>query len=288
MTTSLDQILDNALRTTPLPSAPANGTSKHQLLDMRVSDITPDPDNPREDVGDVSELANSMAAAGLLQPIVVRRHTDEQGKTRHLVVAGHRRLAAAQLLGWKTAQVIVRADMRPDAVLAAMLIENGQRTDLDPIEEARALRKLKAQMGEGAKDADVARRVGRPQSHVASRMILLSLPIEEQEEIRTGAMTLTEGRARARIASGRIRTASIGRSGVGHLSASHDLAPRAKARCLRLKHSRGQGKGVGGIACGECWESVIRADERDHLHEHSARTGKCPICDSTETERTAS
>lgn len=272
--TDLDAALNTVLSATPTPHLAARPTGRPQLVDMRVTDITPDPQNPRDDVGDVTELANSMASAGLLQPIVVRRH-----EGRHLVVAGHRRLAAAQMLKWPTVPTIIRTDMRPDAVLAAMLIENGQRTDLDPIEEARALSKLKAQMGAGTTDADLSRRIGRPQTHVASRLILLTLPIEDQEEIRAGSMTLTEARARARLASGRIRTASLGRSGVGHLAAAHPLSSRAKARCLRLKHSRGRGKGVGGIACGECWESVIRADEREHLNTVSNQRGRCVLCD---------
>lgn len=64
------------------------------------------------------------------------------------------------------------------------------------------------------------------------------------------------------------------------MTATHPLAPRVKARCLRLGHSRKQGVGVGGIGCGACWESVIRADERDHLHTHSAKTGRCALCDN--------
>lgn len=240
------------------------------LADVPLAQLLPDPINPRTDVGDVTELAASMRAAGLLQPIVARRTPTGQ----LVVVAGHRRLAAAQELGWATVPVIVRRDMRPDDVLAAMLIENGQRRDLDPIEEARGYARLRAQVGhEGA----VATRVGRHHSHVRARLLLLDLPIEEQEALRRGDMTLTEATDRARLASGRIR-GDVPR-GLPHLGARHPLAARAKARCLQLKHSRGKGQGVGGIACGECWESVIRADERRTLHDHSGRTGACALCD---------
>lgn len=254
-------------RAAPLPA-------RHQsLVEVRLSDLLPDPDNPRDDVGDVSELAASMQSAGLLQPIVARcRATDG----RFVVVAGHRRLAAAQELGWSTVPVILRRDMRPDEVLAAMLIENGQRRDLDPIEEARAFARLKAQMQ--CSDVELARRIGRSQSQVSSRLALLALSIEEQDQVRDGTMKLVEATAKARIASGRVKPGAIGRPAPGHLNTAHPLASRAKARCIRLQHSRGRGVGVGGIACGECWESVIRADERDHLHTHSASTGQCALC----------
>ncbi len=265
-------------RPRPTPTA----ANRPQLVDARITDITPDPDNAREDVGDVSDLANSMAANGLLQPVVVRRHTDEAGQTRLIVVAGHRRLAAAQVLGWLHIPTIIRGDMRPDAVLAAMLVENGQRKDLDPIEEARALRRLKAQLDD-CSDIELARRIGRPNSFIANRLMLLSLPVEEQEEIRAGHMSLTEAKVKARVASGRVRPGAVGRPAIGHLAATHRLSSRAKARCIHLQHSRGKGKGVGGIACGECWEEVIRADERDHLHKVSSDRGRCVLCDTEAT-----
>lgn len=248
------------------------------LEQVPVARLRTDPDNPRATVGDVTDLAASMAEAGLLQPIVARRTAAGQ----LVVVAGHRRLAAARKLKWRTIGTVIRADMRPDEVLAAMLIENGQRRDLDPIEEARGLARLKGQLR--CNESELARRLGRNQTHVSARLRLLALPIEEQEQLRRGDMTLTEARDRARTASGRIGP-QTGRPSVNHFSTVHPLAPAAKARCLRLKHDRGRGKGVGGIACGACWESVIRADERGHLHERSGATGKCALCDTPTPSR---
>lgn len=124
--------------TTPeaTPAALVRRPNDQALIQAPITQVIPDPANPREDVGDVTELADSMEEIGLLQPIVARREG-----ARMIVVAGHRRLAAAQQLGWRTVPVIIRREMLPDDVLAAMLIENGQRRDLDPIEEARALRR---------------------------------------------------------------------------------------------------------------------------------------------------
>ena len=282
MSTNLHAAVEDALGGKPTaPPAPSPlampPSAKPHMAEVRVRDIIPDADNPRDDLVDITELAASIASAGLIQPIIVRRH---EGRLR--IVAGHRRLAALQELGWETTQVVIRPDIRPDDVLAAMLIENGQRRDLDPIEEARALRRLKTQMGD-VSDADLGRRLGIPSRRVNERLMLLSLPIEQQEEIRAGAMSMTEATTLARLTSGRIRPKSVGRPAVGHLSATHGLAGKAKARCQRLGHSRGKGVGVGGIACGECWESVIRADEREQLHAHSAKTGTCALCDAPTT-----
>lgn len=246
----------------PAPAAKLHGGSGDAtLLTVPLNRVYPDPDNPREDVGDISGLIASLLEVGMLQPIVARR-----AGARFVIVAGHRRYAAARGAGWSHVPVIVRQEMRPDEVLAAMLVENGHRQDLDPIEEARGLARLKGQLG--CNGTQLARRIGRHQTHVSGRLRLLALSIEEQEKIRRGETTLTEARDRARITSGRIG-AQTGRPSLNHFSTVHPLAAAAKARCLRLKHDRGRGKGVGGIACGACWESVIRADERAHLHEQS-------------------
>ncbi len=266
----------------PTPKPPLVAAGPDQVLQQVPLDrLKTDPANPRETLGDVTELAASMREVGLLQPIVARRTAGGQ----LYVVAGHRRLAAARSLGWKSVPVVIRRDMRTDEVLAAMLIENGQRKDLDFIEEARGLARLKGQLG--CSDTELAHRIGRTHTHVSRRLHLLSLPAEEQEALRAGEMSLQEATHRARVASGRLPGDKP--HGVSHLSPAHPLATAAKARCLRLKHSRGRGKGVGGIACGECWESVIRADERAHLHERSGATGKCALCDTptpTRQERT--
>lgn len=278
---ALDAALDETIgRHTPPASPPVPKptvlamVARQQLVDVRVSDLTPDPDNPREDVGDVTELANSMAAAGLLQPIIARR---DAATGRLVIVAGHRRLAAAQLLAWTTVPVVVRRDMAPDHVLAAMLIENGQRAGLDPIEEARALAKLQAQH-DITTHAELARRIGRTQVHVSGRLALLALPAEEQELVRAGEMSVVQATRRGRLNSGRVR--QPGSTGHPYLGEDHTLAARVRARCKRLQHKAGGRNSVGRIGCGECWESVIRADEREQLQQHSNQRGACVVCDT--------
>jgi ParB family chromosome partitioning protein len=156
-----------------------------------------------------------------------------------------------------------------------MLVENGQRADLDPIEEARALNKLRSG---GMSTVDIARKVGRSHAHVNGRLHLLSLPVEEQEQVRQRMFGVTAAVEKAKLESGRVRGRVKKTRGTPHLGIAHSLANQAKARCIRLGHSKGKGQGVGGVACGECWESVIRADERQHLHVVSADQDRCVLC----------
>lgn len=242
-----------------------------RLAQIPVSDLHSDPDNPREKIldTDVEELADSIAEVGLLQPIVAR-----QTPRGLVVVAGHRRLAAVKLLGWTHAPVIVRSDMKPDHVLAAMLIENGQRRDLDPIEEARGLRKLKAQ-GD-LTDMQLAKKVGRTQPFVSARLALLLLSNEDQDRVRSGQLGLTQATNLGRLNGGKVRKHKPQRDRQNHFGATHGLASHAAARCKRLGHTS---KVAGGMACGECWESVIRAAERDDAQQRLANTGHCPTCE---------
>lgn len=248
-----------------------------------LKEIEPSPNNVRAHLEELPSLALSIKETGLIQPLVVQRLEDRTPPLPlYRIVAGHRRFAAIKLLHWESVPCIVRKPMLDDAELLAMLVENGQRADLDPIEEARAINRLKTKLG--LTEAEVARRIGRSQDHVANRIMLLSLPIDQQEEVRANVMTLTEARDRARIESGRIRPKATGRAPGGlHLSARHELSTKARNRCISLGHSRGAGKGVGGIACGECWESVIRADERTRIHAASTTAGRCLICNTEQT-----
>lgn len=243
-------------------------TDTTQLRRVPLNDLHPDPGNLRSDLTGIEDLADSMRENGLHQPIVARRDGD-----RLVIVAGHRRYAAAKHLRWTDIEVVIRGAMKPDAVIAAMLIENGQRADLDPIDEARGMRQLKAT--HGYTDADLARKIGRSQGFVSTRLALLNLTPEEQEQVRNGELGRVEGSNLGRLKSGKTRPSSKGHVTVAHFGATHDLASKAAARCKRLAH---RGKIAGGMACGSCWESVIRADERDHTQARNALVDDCVTC----------
>lgn len=221
---------------------------------VAIDKVHPDPDNVRTDLGDLEDLIESLTQIEMLQPIVVRR---EAG--RLIVVAGHRRLAAAKHLGWATVPVVLRPIAAAD-VLLAMLHENGQRKDLDPIEEATAYATLKER--EELNDLQLARRLGKSQSYVSGRLALLQLSAEDQAAIREGTMTLGLGTQRGRKIGGSHRPGARGKASAAHLSFDHPLASAAEALCRQLGHSKMTSGRVGGIACGECWEGVIRSDER--------------------------
>lgn len=278
MKTSLDDALDDVLGSepatttdhpTPAPPPGRQAARLTGLVSLPVEVLHPSPNNPREQLTDIEDLAASIRENGLIQPIIAREAEDAHG---YVIVAGHRRHAAVQRLGWMRVDVIVRKHMRPDDDLAAMLVENGQRAGLDPIEEARALQRLKTKLA--CSDLDLAKKVGRSQGMVSGRLALLSLPVAQQEEVRAKQMSVVHAVAEGRIASGKVRPK--GQTKGWHLDHTHALATKARARCQRLGHSRG--RTVGGMACGACWESVIRADEREAIQQHAARTGTCPTC----------
>ena len=159
-----------------------------------IESLKPNPDQPRKifDREDLEELAASIRDKGVLQPILVRSHPKEDGIWQ--IIAGERRWRAAQLARLTEAPIIVK-EMDDVAVFEVAIIENVQRTDLNPLEEADAYRMLMERFGR-TQDA-VAGVVGKSRSHVANTLRLLQLPEEVLHHIRTGK--LSAGHARALI-----------------------------------------------------------------------------------------
>ena len=123
-----------------MPNATAN-----VVVRVRCSAITPDPEQPRKSFGEegIQELCRSLESNGLLQPIVVRPAPDSKPKDlRYILIAGERRWRAATRLGWETIPAIVRKDLSDGEAAKLQLIENIVREDLNPLEEARALKKM--------------------------------------------------------------------------------------------------------------------------------------------------
>ena len=105
------------------------------IIDISVKSLIPNPNNPRKDVGDVTELADSIKEQGLQQALVVTPDHEEHGERLFRVVIGHRRLAACKLAGIERVPCVVRElDAKTEREL--MLVENCQRSDLTPLEEA--------------------------------------------------------------------------------------------------------------------------------------------------------
>ena len=225
-----------------------------------IDALIPDPDNPRTSAKRIMEMEASLKAEGMLQPIVAR----QQG--RRLIVAwGHRRLAGAKQAGWTHVPVIIRTDMKDADLLVRQLMENSQRVDLDPIDEARAVRRF-MRSRKIATVNEAGEKLGHHGSWVAIRPALLDLDEDEQERVNSGAMTMADGAKIARERNGTARTSKKQKAAESFpvtkrvvsawFDIAHPLASKARARATR----HGCAPLPGGIACGECWEGVIRAD----------------------------
>ncbi|MEE8476820.1 MAG: ParB/RepB/Spo0J family partition protein [Gemmatimonadales bacterium] len=159
------------------------------LREVPVDQLRPNPYQPRREFDEtaLTELASSISTSGLLQPIVVREH--DHG---YQIIAGERRWRAIQGLGWSTVSAIVRA--ADDQMLLTMaLVENLQRDDLNPIDEALGYDRLMTEFAVSA--TDVARLVGRDRSTVANTLRLLKLPVKVQHLVQRGALSAGHGRA---------------------------------------------------------------------------------------------
>lgn len=176
-------------------AAPVDGAPAPAGVSMApIESLKPNPDQPRKtfDKDDLDELAASIRDKGVLQPILVRSQPGEEGVWQ--IIAGERRWRAAQLARLNTVPIIVK-EMDDVAVFEVAIIENVQRADLNPLEEAEAFRVLMDRFGR-SQDA-VAGVVGKSRSHVANTLRLLQLPDRVLNYLREGK--LSAGHARALI-----------------------------------------------------------------------------------------
>jgi ParB family transcriptional regulator, chromosome partitioning protein len=152
------------------------------------------PQQPRKhfDEGELTELANSIRTHGVLQPILVRPIAEN----RYEIVAGERRWRAAQRAGLHTIPAVIR-ELNEVEVLEIAIVENVQRTDLNPIEEAQGLQALIDRFGRTQEE--IAEAVGKSRPHIANMLRLLKLPEDLQEMVRDGR--LSSGHARAILTS---------------------------------------------------------------------------------------
>lgn len=156
--------------------------------------VSPNPRNPRRgfDEADLIELAQSIQKHGIVQPVVVRPSSDQSG--RYEIVAGERRWRAAQRAGLAELPVIVR-DVDNRTALELAIIENVQRADLNPVEEARGYQQLMDE--HGYSQADLGQVIGKSRSHVANTLRLLKLPDVVHDMLVSG--TLSAGHARTLV-----------------------------------------------------------------------------------------
>src|SRR2546429_2731655 len=167
-------------------------TEAEALVDVPIDQIEVNPNQPRKDFDFklLDELAASIKASGVIQPVIVRREG-----TGYQLIAGERRGRAARQAGLERIPAIVR-DATDAQSLELALVENLLREDLNPIEEAEAYQKLLSQFG--WTQEELAGRIGRDRSSIANALRLLRLPDEIQADLRSGRLTI--GHARALLA----------------------------------------------------------------------------------------
>lgn len=153
---------------------------------------------------------------------------------------------------------MVRQHLEGVAAVEAMLVENLQRADLDPLDEAAGYQEL---LDAGQTQAQIAKRVGKTQGHVSQRLALLNLTPDEQDALRRKEITIQAGYKAGRDRSSTRRPHDTKRpkpKRVPHFTRTHPLSTAATAMCgheVTLKL---------GVACGPCWEATIRADVLEH------------------------
>ena len=161
-----------------------------QIQDIELDKIVPNRYQPRREFSDdsIKELAETLDKDGLLQPIVVR----EDGEDHYEIIAGERRYRAAKSLNWETIPAIVN-NMNDDQDASLALIENLQREDLNPIDEAKAYTNL-MKLNDLTQTA-LAKDMGKSQSYVANKLRLLKLDDDVQKALIEGKITARHGRA---------------------------------------------------------------------------------------------
>ena len=174
------------------------GTREGALLSIPIEHLAPHPNQPRQhfDEAEIESLADSIRARGIVQPLVVRPGPGGEDGAPYQIVAGERRWRAAQRAGLHELPAVVRRLDDSESIEIA-LVENLQRRDLNPLEEASAYRRLIREFDH--RQEDVATALGKSRSHVANTVRLLDLP--ETVKALIGDGTLSAGHGRALLAA---------------------------------------------------------------------------------------
>jgi ParB family chromosome partitioning protein len=203
-----------------------------RLTDLPVSQLQPGRYQPRTQIDpeSIADLADSIRAQGVMQPILVRPLEDN----RYEIIAGERRWRAAKAAGLDTVPALVRA-VRDDHALAMALIENIQREDLNPLEEAQGIQRLIAEFGMTHEDAAAA--VGRSRSGVTNLLRLLQLAKPVQDLVMGGKVDM--GHARALLPLEPAKQIEV-----AHMIALRGLSVREAERLARTAQQRPVARGA--------------------------------------------
>ena len=204
---------------------PTSAGEDTTITTLPVREIEPDPDQPRKtfDETALAELSASISENGLLQPIAVRPKKAGPG---YIIIAGERRWRAARMAGLDEVPVLIK-EVSDEQAAALALIENLQREDLDPIEEAEGCQQLIDKYGLTQETA--AKRLGKSRSALANTLRLLSLPDPVRDQVRTGK--LTAGHAKALLG---LSDAALVEAAARQIEAKGMNVRQAEALCRKL------------------------------------------------------
>ena len=166
-------------------STPMSGEQAGEITTLPLREIEPDPNQPRKnfETEPLNELAESIVENGLLQPIAVRHNPLGTGYT---IIAGERRWRACRIAGLAEVPVVIK-DVSDEQAMELALIENLQREDLDPVEEALGCKRLMEQCN--LTQEQTAKKLGKSRSALANTLRLLALPDPVLEDLKIGAIT---------------------------------------------------------------------------------------------------
>ena len=240
----LEALLGGGIASPPTPNAPAAETSPGLATPFRsikLELIRPNPFQPRKEFKeeDLAQLQASIAATGLLQPITVRA-----ADGHFELVAGERRLRAATRLGWSEIPAIVK-DYDDKELLTLALVENLQRADLNPIEEAEGYSRLVAEFQ--LTQQEVAGVVGKDRSTVANALRLLNLPDAIRSMLQAGHLTVGHARALLSLPSERVMV-DLAREVVARNLSVRDVERRVKQTAVPARQPNATSPATGGTA----------------------------------------
>jgi ParB family chromosome partitioning protein len=248
---------------TPTPAASAttaeSGAGGETLRSLPVADIRPNPYQPRKEFRpeELDELKSSLRASGLLQPITVRKSQRGQG---YELIAGERRLRAATALGWTEIPAVVK-DIDDSTLLTLALVENLQRADLNPLEEAEGYQRLIDEFS--LTQQQVGEVVGKDRTTIANMLRVLKLPVSIRGLLQDGQLTL--GHARALLAfENETAMVEMAREIVDNGLNVRDVERRARAQASPQRQQRAT-KGPGGASASPPEARRIAEELRRHL-----------------------
>lgn len=238
---------------------------QNQKITVPINNLHPNPDNPRVEAGDVTELAASIREHGIRQDIIVRP-APEFGEGHYIIEDGYRRWVAAMHI-LDEVQVSVSIP-KPDDNLAireivTSLVTTLHRKDLSAMEKAKAYGRLRDEAG--MSHQEIANLMGlRSDSSVSRHLSLLELSPAYQRAVASGKTSVDRAleavvwkRAYDRKAKGQ-KPANVEWE-PAHFTKDHPLASRARTMCDAREHTHR--RRYGNVACGNCWETVIRQDQ---------------------------